>query len=257
MKVFQCSDCYESFENQPLLVNHVKSVHIKEKQFKCESCEKTFTTQNDLKFHENIHSSTLGPVICEDYCGQRLSNKYNLLTHIRRVHIEENEHKCEHCICHSSFKSLIHLKIHIAKVHKKSTALKELKVKCEDVKTDSETASANEEIEDEIKNEVNYVQSTTEDREYDEQPKNQVQSVGISDLLKSDENSVYRCGYCSNEFNDHYSINVHMYNHYKNNNNQDIQMQLDFNEMFQCIVCRTEFNLEQELDHHIRMDHFN
>lgn len=81
-----CELCYKVFESRENLMRHFKIHDDKErKRFKCEQCDKRFTTNADLNKHSNAIHQRLRLHEC-DLCGKNFSQRNNLKRHLEEVH---------------------------------------------------------------------------------------------------------------------------------------------------------------------------
>ena len=86
------------------------------KDYKCESCGKSFTRRQSLKKHVHaIHEGHKNHK-CPS-CGKCFSQAENLKTHFNTVHEGHKYFKCKSC--NKSFSSAGYLKRHIYKIHSK------------------------------------------------------------------------------------------------------------------------------------------
>ena len=115
-KEYKCETCGKSFAQKGGLKRHIYTTHEGHKDFKCDSCGKLFSSEQNLKTH--IHSIHEGH---KDYncviCGKSFSQAGHLKSHIHSVHVGLKEHKCE--ICGKSFSQAGVLKRHIDTVHER------------------------------------------------------------------------------------------------------------------------------------------
>ena len=79
-----CNLCYELFQNEEMLREHVETAHDSLKEFKCKYCKKTFDWQSNYSRHLNKHTN-------------------------------KKEFKCK--ICNYSFNIISNLKRHVLKIH--------------------------------------------------------------------------------------------------------------------------------------------
>ena len=108
-----------------------KRIHKKKqshKNYKCDSCDKSFSSEGHLKRHVNtnheqkkdlIQLHTTNESQKEDYncesCSKSFKNKYRLKNHIHTVHEGHKDFKCESCS--KLFSHAHRLKGHIKKIH--------------------------------------------------------------------------------------------------------------------------------------------
>ena len=91
-KDFKCESCGKSFCSAGTLRNHIHTVHEGHKDFKCESCGKSMASLQILKNH--IHTVHEG---CKDYkcdyCGKLFTTARSLKRHIQMhtVHKDSEE----------------------------------------------------------------------------------------------------------------------------------------------------------------------
>ena len=64
---------------------HINSIHNKQKDHKCDTCEKTFSQAGYLKTHINSVHNGIKDHDC-DSCGKAFSLAHNLKKHINVVH---------------------------------------------------------------------------------------------------------------------------------------------------------------------------
>ena len=126
----KCEICMKTFVNDIKMKEHVKNVHILERegnsnarnihfaevniftktkirgekdevlktevQIQCEICDKTFSRSTTFSEHlENVHVSA--PKLQCDTCMKTFSRKADLTKHTTRVHVNTHNLKCKHC----------------------------------------------------------------------------------------------------------------------------------------------------------------
>lgn len=103
---FLCSDCGKSFGTKGALKEH-QIIHSSEYPFSCKFCAKKFKNMPRLKTHEDTHD--VSQYIC-NVCGLALNTKRTLKMHMV-VHSDNKKFKCQ--FCQSSFKRSKALKNHL------------------------------------------------------------------------------------------------------------------------------------------------
>ncbi|XP_052870701.1 zinc finger protein 567-like [Anopheles cruzii] len=107
-----CDQCDKSFSKYTI-EDHKRAVHGA--GFICEHCPRTFKSRFQLDNHMEEHSVGLRPtkVTC-NLCGIVVRNKYNLTTHMKRMHMEQAPVSCGSC--GKEFKSKRNLYAHLTNV---------------------------------------------------------------------------------------------------------------------------------------------
>jgi len=138
-KTHTCEICCKTYASKYCLHNHMRDIHTKEKPYKCEACNKTFTVNSKLVIHrrmeceykcssDNYQAPKDGnkegmsgkvPEIwkcftCE-VCSKKFPFKRRLLAHMR-VHTKEKPFKCE--VCATPFARITDISNHM-KTHTK------------------------------------------------------------------------------------------------------------------------------------------
>ena len=89
-----CSFCLLKFHDSFGRKKHEDTIHEKKAgQYGCDQCEKSFTSENALKYHVDKHMKL--KIVC-DLCGFQSSSKGNLAMH-KKIHIAETKHECDSC----------------------------------------------------------------------------------------------------------------------------------------------------------------
>ncbi|XP_055615798.1 zinc finger protein 271-like isoform X3 [Toxorhynchites rutilus septentrionalis] len=92
-KSFKCEKCDKTYSSQQGLKIHVRS-HTGERPYSCSHCSKVFKDPSSCNLHIRIHSDER-PYTCS-LCSKAFKGKTALKRHIR-IHIDERPHSCPHC----------------------------------------------------------------------------------------------------------------------------------------------------------------
>ena len=113
--VYKCTepDCEYALANEGALRKHVRKVHEKIRDSKCETCGRLFYSDKDMRSHYKIRHVTEKNFAC-DQCVSRFVTNGKLLKHIKVVHLKERKHRCDICKKAFSVKDSLnqHMKIH-------------------------------------------------------------------------------------------------------------------------------------------------
>ena len=114
--VVQCELCDKSFNSKQFLSIHFRRVHKKEKNFTCDTCQKTFFAMTDYRRHTNTHQSE--KLYNCDFCGKGFSQPIALIVH-KSTHLGKGNHNCE--LCDKAFHSKARLDSHKLSLHDKTS----------------------------------------------------------------------------------------------------------------------------------------
>ncbi|ELT90526.1 hypothetical protein CAPTEDRAFT_64574, partial [Capitella teleta] len=144
-RAIKCPECDEQFDDEASVRTHVKEMHIHERPFICELCQKAFKTKTHLKNHYETHNPS-DTYKCEEEgccsevfqrkshlqrheishtgekkfrcewpeCGRLFGHADNLQKHYRS-HTHEKPYKCE--LCENAYNQRSGLKYHMLKGH--------------------------------------------------------------------------------------------------------------------------------------------
>lgn len=113
---FKCDICDKGFYEKHHLNNH-KATHKDDKPFDCDECDKNFRTTVSLRSHKKFcHPDENGETIKKvnkeyicNFCGKVLRGKATLQIH-EMIHTQDFQHECD--VCHKKCKTFSILKIH-------------------------------------------------------------------------------------------------------------------------------------------------
>ncbi|NWX94297.1 ZN777 protein, partial [Nothoprocta pentlandii] len=69
----------------------------REKPYKCNKCQESFSQKKTLVIHQRVHSGRSGGVLGCSYCGKTFSHPSNLIRH-QRIHTGERPYQCGECL---------------------------------------------------------------------------------------------------------------------------------------------------------------
>ena len=113
-KIFKCNTCQKIFSTNGNLKNHINTIHNHILPFKCPfpKCNKSYSNKSRFDVHFRTHSG-IKPFSCP-ICQKAFNEKGNLKTHIL-FHTNERPFKCPQC--EKTYKTNGHLKDHIDIFH--------------------------------------------------------------------------------------------------------------------------------------------
>jgi hypothetical protein len=120
IRPYHCDKCNKSYITSFELNLHVRTVHEKklrhpkqkEKRFRCELCQRGFTTRLILSEHMKTHTGEK-PFVCE-VCGQTFKHKSSVTKHML-MHTGEMPYSCK--FCGQKFRANSNMHYHIRKHH--------------------------------------------------------------------------------------------------------------------------------------------
>lgn len=91
---YKCLACDKVYQTRAALACHIKMVHLMERNFTCDYCDKSFFSKLILAEHMIKHTG------CKEYvcvvCSKAYARKKTLREHIR-IHQDDRRFKCERC----------------------------------------------------------------------------------------------------------------------------------------------------------------
>ena len=79
-KDYKCESCDKSFSQVSGLKRHIQTIHETQKDYKCESCGKLFSQAINLNLHKKINHNW-----CR-YCDEEFDSKLEVTEHIEIIH---------------------------------------------------------------------------------------------------------------------------------------------------------------------------
>ena len=106
---FSCSQCDRTFFSRTTLRVHVESAHSQSpSNFRCEKCQKVFTSFGSFKGHQKRNCQRERKFVCE-VCGMSFKDRSNLKRHMT-VHSDARPFHCH--VCSASYRSVEGLRYH-------------------------------------------------------------------------------------------------------------------------------------------------
>lgn len=106
---FLCNICGKCLGNRNNLTKHHKTVHLKEKNYPCTTCNKRYDSSYRLRLHQNSHNG-IRPFGCI-LCPQRFLTTSALSRHKKTVHKQGELFECN--ICFRKFNVAYNMKAHM------------------------------------------------------------------------------------------------------------------------------------------------
>ena len=106
-----CQVCGAVFTRNKQVLRHVRSVHMGEKRYQCDICEKQFFTKYHMTAHKAIHFE---PKLSCPYCC-RIFREYSSLKRHEKIHTGQKMYSCH--ICNHSFIQSTPYWVHMEKKH--------------------------------------------------------------------------------------------------------------------------------------------
>ncbi|CAG9821460.1 unnamed protein product [Phaedon cochleariae] len=89
-----CTLCGTTLTNKYLLRRHIQNVHATEKKYRCEMCQRAFTSAVYLSAHKRYHTG-IRSHICST-CGKGFITASDLYHH-EKIHANKRAYRCETC----------------------------------------------------------------------------------------------------------------------------------------------------------------
>ncbi|XP_059490167.1 zinc finger protein 91-like [Neocloeon triangulifer] len=108
-----CSECFMVSKDKGSMLEHVRSVHTKERPYACDSCDRRFAVKRALTMHVREHKQDWSHVC--SYCGKGFLVKEYYRIHVRRYHTLEKPFECDRC--DAKYPSRLQLSEHVLAKH--------------------------------------------------------------------------------------------------------------------------------------------
>lgn len=114
-----CPQCGKVVQKEKLVRHQLlHKTERKKIQFTCQTCNKTFSSRQNLQIHtDKVHNCRSVQYPC-DVCGKEFSTKYRAEYHKKTIHLKHFNLHCDQCS--RGFVYLTELTAHVSKVHDKN-----------------------------------------------------------------------------------------------------------------------------------------
>lgn len=107
---FLCNICGRFLSSRNNLTKHYRTVHLKEKKYRCLVCEKRYDSSYRLRIHKNAHEG-IRQFDCK-LCSRNFLTSSSLSRHKKTVHNQGQLYSCT--ICYRKFNVAYNMRIHMA-----------------------------------------------------------------------------------------------------------------------------------------------
>ncbi|XP_037051509.1 zinc finger protein 271-like [Bradysia coprophila] len=104
-----CNICGKCFSNRNNLTKHHKTVHLKEKNYQCPTCEKRYDSSYRLRIHQNAHAGIR--LFGCSLCPQSFITSSALSRHKKTVHKQGELYECN--VCFRKFNVAYNMRAHM------------------------------------------------------------------------------------------------------------------------------------------------
>lgn len=106
---YLCNICGKCLSDRNNLTKHHKTVHLKEKNYQCSTCEKRYDSSYRLRIHENSHKGIR--LFGCPLCSQRFITTSALSRHKKTVHKQGELYECN--VCFRKFNVAYNMRAHM------------------------------------------------------------------------------------------------------------------------------------------------
>lgn len=104
-----CNICGKCFSNRNNLTKHHKTVHLKEKNYQCPTCQKRYDSSYRLRIHQNAHAGIR--LFSCPLCPQSFITSSALSRHKKTVHKQGELYECN--VCFRKFNVAYNMRAHM------------------------------------------------------------------------------------------------------------------------------------------------